>query len=469
VLRLGDCYFMTKDYKKAETNYTKIIDNNSKGVDYALFQKGMLQGLQSNNNGKIATLQQLTTKYSASLYVDDALYEIANTYFVMRQNGNAIGAFKELVAEKPNSSYTLKAYLKLGLIYYNEKDYANSEKYYKLAYQMSPNSPEGQEAQEGLLDIVEATGDTDAADGVVPVTALDEQKYNYARNKYDLGEYSGAAIAFSDYLREFAKGAFKTEAEFYRAECYYKLEQYGKALPDYESVIKSNKTQFLESSLVRAGWIEYYQNEDYQAAFQHYERLYEVADFKENTFVAMVGMLRTAYYLNDYDAVIVNANRILNSDLVSNAERIDAHYFSGQAHLANNNIDKAYDAFGKAAALTTNAIGVESRFHMADILFQKGKLDESKAKCLEIINEMPPYDEWIIRSYILIADIAAARGDFAQAKATLNSIINNYDGDPALVELARQKLEQIEEMEKAGRKSGNDVQDDENEILFDNN
>lgn len=470
VLRLGDCYFMTKDYKKAETNYTKIIDNNAKGVDYAMFQKGMLQGLQNNNSGKISTLESLISKYSASLYVDDAMYEIANTHFIMKQNSQAISSFKKLVNEKPNSSYTLKAYLKLGLIYFNEKDYTNSEKYYKLAYNMSPNSPEGLEAKDGLLDIVKATGITDAAEGVVSVSEIDEQKYNYAKNKYDLAEYSGAAIAFSDYLREFPKGAYKSEAEFYRGESYYKLEQYAKALPDFESVIKSNKTKFLESALVRAGWIEYYQNEDYQSAYGYYERLYDVADYKENTFVAMVGMLRTAYYLNDYDAVIVNANRILNSDLVSNAERIDAHYFSGQAHLANNSIDKAYESFSKAAALTTNEIGVESRFHMADIQFQKGKLEDAKAKCYEIINDMPSYDEWIVRSYILIADIAAAKGDFAQAKATLNSIIDNFKGDPALIELAKQKLEQIEQMEKSGkRKSNTDDSNDELEINFDNN
>ena len=183
----------------------------------------------------------------------------------------------------------------------------------------------------------------------------------------------------------------------------------------------------------------------------------------------MVGLLRTAYFLNDFDQVIVNANRILGSDLVTNVEKIEAHYFAGQAHLGNNNIDKAYDAFSKASALTTNEIGVESRFHMADILFQKGKLDESKAKCQEIINDMPAYEEWIVRSYILLADISAAKGDFAQAKATLNSIIDNYKGDPALVELAKQKLEQIEQMEKSGRRKPSTDTNDDEELNFDNN
>lgn len=470
VLRLGDCYFMTKDYKKAESNYSKIIDNNNKGVDYALYQKGMLQGLQNNGTGKIATLQQLTSRYPNSLYIDDAMYEIANTYFILKQSSSAITAFKALISEKPGSSYSIKAYLKLGLIYFNEKDFNNSEKYYKLAYEMSPNSPEGQEAKEGLLDIVEETGDTNAADGVVPSSQIDQEKYNYAKNKYDMSEFSVATIAFSDYLREFPKGQFKSEAEFYRGESYFKVEQYAKALPDYESLIKNNRTKFLESALLRAGWIEYYQNEDYKTAYDYYKKLYEVADYKENTFVAMVGLLRTSYFLNDFDEVIVNANRILASDLVSNDEKIEAYYYSGQAQLSNNSIDKAYDAFSKAAALTTNEIGVESRFHMADILFQKGKLDESKAKCQQIINDMPAYEEWIIRSYILMADIAAAKGDFAQAKATLNSIIDSYTGDPELVQLAQQKLEQIEEMEKSGkRKSPETDPNEELEINFDNN
>ncbi|MEZ5015087.1 MAG: tetratricopeptide repeat protein [Chitinophagales bacterium] len=234
VLRLGDCYFMTRDYKKAETNYGKIITNNSKGVDYALFQKGMLQGLQNNYEGKIGTLKKIIDQYANSLYVDDAMFEVANTYFLLKEFDQAIISFKELVNDKPNSSYTLKAYLQLGLIYFNKKDYTNSEKYYRLAYEMSPNSPEGKEAKAGLLDIVSVTGNTDVAEGIGSANQLDEQKYNYAKNKYDQSDYSVATVAFSDYLREFPKGQYLMEATFYRGESYFQLKQYAKALMDYE-------------------------------------------------------------------------------------------------------------------------------------------------------------------------------------------------------------------------------------------
>ncbi|MBC8046535.1 MAG: tetratricopeptide repeat protein, partial [Fimbriimonadaceae bacterium] len=247
----------------------------------------------------------------------------------------------------------------------------------------------------------------------------------------------------------------------YRAESNFKQEKYDESLKDYVVIIKENKKQYLESALLRASWITYYQKQDYKTANEYYGKLYEVADYKENTFVAMKGLLRTAYFLNDFDEVITNANRILQSDLVTNNERIEANYYTGKAYLEKNNIDKAYDAFKKAADLTTNEIGVESRFQMADILFQKGKLEDSKKQCLEIINDMPAYEEWVVRSYILLADISAAKGDYAQAKATLKSIIDNYEGDPALLELTKQKLEQVEEMEKSGKRIQDDGVDDE--------
>lgn len=471
-LRLADCYFMTKSYAKAESNYAKIIDNNYKGSDYALFQKGMLHGLQKEHSSKISSMQQLMSKYPGSIYVDDAMYESANTYFITGKNQDAINGFKKLLAEKPNSNYTVKAYLKLGLIYYNLGEYETSEEYYKTAYQLSPNTPEGAEAKDALKDIATKTGDVSDIGNIVSKSEKDSILYYAAQNKYEAGNYKDAVPAYGDYLKQFPKGYFRIDAYFYRGESYFKQEDYTKALPDYEMIIDENKKQYLESALLRAAWIAFYQKQDYKTANAYYEKLYEVADYKENTFVAMKGLLRTSYFLNAYDDVITNANRILQSDLVTNAERIEANYYMGKAWLEKNNIDKAYDAFKKTAELTTNEQGVEARFLMADILFQKAKLEDSKTQCLEIINDMPAYEEWVIRSYILLADISAAKGDYAQAKATLNSIIDNYEGDPELIQLAKQKLEQVEEMEQSNQRlqqnDENNEDGDVEELQFDN-
>ena len=53
---------------------------------------------------------------------------------------------------------------------------------------------------------------------------------------------------------------------------------------------------------------------------------------------------------------------------------------------------------------------------------------------------------YIAKSFILLSDIYLSRGDKFQAKATLESIIDNYDGEE-LILFAKKKREEIIESE----------------------
>ena len=66
-------------------------------------------------------------------------------------------------------------------------------------------------------------------------------------------------------------------------------------------------------------------------------------------------------------------------------------------------------------------------------------------------------DYWLAKSFILWADIFHARGNNLQAKQTLQSIIDNYDGEE-LVQVALQKRNAILEEE-------NPVQEPEEEEI----
>jgi TolA-binding protein len=61
------------------------------------------------------------------------------------------------------------------------------------------------------------------------------------------------------------------------------------------------------------------------------------------------------------------------------------------------------------------------------------------------------YDYWYAKSFILLADCYAKTGDYFQAKSTLQSIIDKYEG-AELVQIAKDKLKAIQEMEKGGKK-----------------
>ena len=58
ILRSADCSFMGKDYNTALAGYSEMITSKTKG-DYALYQKGIILGLQDKADEKIATLEKI--------------------------------------------------------------------------------------------------------------------------------------------------------------------------------------------------------------------------------------------------------------------------------------------------------------------------------------------------------------------------------------------------------------------------
>src|SRR5690606_2018332 len=71
IARLADSYFGMKNYGRALEYYNRLISSKAPSQDYALFQRGIIQGLQGDNAGKIATLNSVVKQYPKSNYADD--------------------------------------------------------------------------------------------------------------------------------------------------------------------------------------------------------------------------------------------------------------------------------------------------------------------------------------------------------------------------------------------------------------
>ncbi|MCH8331183.1 MAG: hypothetical protein IH946_07355, partial [Bacteroidetes bacterium] len=97
------------------------------------------------------------------------------------------------------------------------------------------------------------------------------------------------------------------------------------------------------------------------------------------------------------------------------------------------------------SSMTKSKKGAEAKYNMAAIHFINKDLDTAKTLCYEIINQVPSYENWVVNSFILIGDIYAADGSYYQAKATWQSIIDNYDGvDTDLADICNEKIYEIE-------------------------
>src|SRR5690606_4037118 len=90
IARLGDSYLSTRNYGRANEYYDRLIDSKAPSHDYALFQRGVIQGLQGENETKLSTLRSVIQQVPNSNYADDVAFEIPCTYFTMGDYDTAI-------------------------------------------------------------------------------------------------------------------------------------------------------------------------------------------------------------------------------------------------------------------------------------------------------------------------------------------------------------------------------------------
>src|SRR3546814_922396 len=68
IARLGDSHLSMRDYGRANQYYDRLINSGASNPDYALFQRGINQGLQGDNTAKMNTLNSVIEQFPNSNY-----------------------------------------------------------------------------------------------------------------------------------------------------------------------------------------------------------------------------------------------------------------------------------------------------------------------------------------------------------------------------------------------------------------
>ncbi len=473
ILRTGDCHFIKKEYAAALAQYDKILQYNLRGADYAYYQKGMLAGLLGDYDQKIQQLTSMTNNFQDSYYVDDALFQIAETHLQTNNPQAAIAAHKKLIATQPDSEYIPKSLLSVGLTYYNIGDYNNSLKYYEEILKKYPKSDEGQSAIFGIKDVFIAKGD--AAGYVqflkrfpginVNPSAQDTLTFRIAENFYTKGDCNNAVKEFTKYLAEYPNGSYQLYAHFYRGQCLYSQERFQQAGQDYDFILAQPRSIFTEQALDKGSRIAHFINEDYNKAFKYYEQLYAITSRKELAVNALRGMVQTGHKLGKLSDVSKYADLLQKHENATAEDKLDAYFAVGELAYQNKQYPLAVRNLDEVVKRSTNEKGAKARYYIADIKYKNGQYDAAQDYAFKVIKETEDYEYWMVKSFILLSDVYLAKKDIFQAKATLVSVIENYEPEDELKKEARAKLNKILELEKSGSKlkddsSGGDIEFD---------
>ena len=119
------------------------LKNGKGNTDYALFQKGLAQGVSGKDNEKITTLNKIISQIRIPPSKPDVLFQMAESYVKLNQTDKALTTYKKVVTDYPKSSYVRKSLLGMGLIYFNSNRNNEAIQCYKQVINDYPGQPGG--------------------------------------------------------------------------------------------------------------------------------------------------------------------------------------------------------------------------------------------------------------------------------------------------------------------------------------
>ncbi len=427
-------------------------------------QIAFCQGLQRNQQAKINSLEKLQAGFPDSDYADDALFELGRANERLGKYSAAIENYRGIINNHPESSFYRKALLQLGLINYNNGNFNQALARYKEVVENFPGTPEAQTALSGIRNSYVEMNNVDAyfaytreIGGGVNVSTSEQDSLTYmaAERLYMSGD-NQAASQLSKYLNQFPNGSFATNAHFYLAELQYKQGNYTDAKEHYSYVALKPNNIFSEQALSRASELTF-NAEQYAEALELFNRLENAANSKWNSLKAYTGQMRCNFELENYKAAIEAAQKVKNSDVVNEAWKREANFISGKSYYQTGNQQAALTPLQAVANDTKLEQGAQAKFLVSEIYYNSGQKQKAEEEIMDFISKGTPYQFWLGKAFLLLADIYLDRGDEFQAKHTLRSLVENYSADnDGVKQRAQEKLAAIEAQEEMEQQKAKD-------------
>ena len=450
--RIADGYFMSSDFSLAQKYYNKAIAYNLFDVDYGIYKRSVSLGLIGKNKSKVKLLKQIIADYSASSYYDNSLYDLAKYYKNTQQNDLAIKYYDDLLIATKDENLIADAYLSKGMIYFNSSKTNEAIVEFLFVVNNYQQTIYFKEAISGLQAAYSSLAQIDKYLAVIeslPSVSIsraeqDSLTYNAAFMKFSELEYKVAKKAFDKYLSTFENGIFVNDATYYNAISAVKINDSIAAITLYEKVVELGVKSHQETAMLFLAR-ESYSRDDFVNSNKHYNTLLEYAS-SNSIKREVVIRLMTGNEMIDNKVAFKFAKQVVEFDKTDNWLLSKAYVIIARNEFENGNYAKSKVTFKQVVGLSDYDEGAEAKYYLAYLTY----LDENLTLAEQMIFELAEKyssDYFIAKAFILLADIYVAQENNFQAKATLESIIENHDGDD-LVNLARKKWEQIVEKEK---------------------
>jgi TolA-binding protein len=161
-------------------------------------------------------------------------------------------------------------------------------------------------------------------------------------------------------------------------------------------------------------------------------------------------MMRSAFKAHQWNEAVRNSDRVL-ADSRSGADlKSEAQYVKAKSYLATSRRDEAYVILNELAKDMSSEFGAEAAYMLILDSYDKGNFEDVETKVYAFSDSGSTQTYWLAKSFVVLGDSFAERGEMVQAKATFESVRDGYtpSGDADDVqEGVRIRLEKLQNME----------------------
>jgi tetratricopeptide (TPR) repeat protein len=453
LIRLADCYYVAKQYADALATYGKAKAASSADADYILLQSGVIAGLQRKYPEARTHFSELIAKYPKSRYRDEAMYQRAIFDGEQGNYTSAVEGLNQLIREAPGSRFLPYAYMKRAAANFNLKQYDKTIDDYVTVIKQFPTHSQAQEALLPLQEVLNLAGRGAEYDGYYAMVrsaspdskSFENVDFETAKNYYFNQQYQKAITSFSAYLSNYPDSPKLKEVKYYQAESHYRLKQFDQALPLYSELANDMTYENGAKVVARLAEITFKQGK-YDQAIVNYHKLETLAQSKKEQYNAWSGLMESFFLSGQYDSTATYARTILEQGNVSAGAQNKASLYLGKAAMAKGDNEAAKDEFLNTLNTAQDEYGAEAKYSLALILFNEKQYKQVYETLISLNNDFGAYEEWVGKSFLLLADNFIAQDDLFQARHTLQSLIDNFPR-PEVKEQAKAKLRELEQRE----------------------
>lgn len=434
--RRADCDFLRKDYPSAIKLYEAAIARFPyKDNLYPYLQAGIAYGLTGDRKGKVKVLSSVEEADPSAEFYPEAMYELGRAYVAASDNESAISVFRKLGSSTKDNTIIARSLIELGMISRNMSEYDNALDCYKKVIDLMPDTDYAADALSAIESIYQSEGRGDEFLDYAELIGATRDKtdaekeqmyFNAAEQVFMTENYSKAISSLKSYLDRYPQGVNVAQTQYYLAECHRNLGQKELACDWYQKSLETEPSGLCsENATLRLAGLSF-ELEHFKDAYSYYRSLLSIARLDANRHTARAGMMQSAFRGLDYQEAIACADALKADKASSAAERRQADYVCAKSSLSLGERDKAYALFRSLSSEPSDAEGAEATYMLIQDAYDQGNYSTVQSMVHKFAADAPNQSYWLAKAFIVLGDSFAEQENYAQAKATFESIRDGY-------------------------------------------